>query len=82
MQLITALPRSQKFDLDLTQPGVSYDVDPKAGQIDFGRLVVRTSKGELPISSFLEKTGQTMNLDYSLTQSFPIQNVRLQVGLA
>lgn len=26
--------------------------------------------------------GQTLNLDYSLTQSFPIQSVRLQVGLA
>ena len=54
-QTITALPRGKKYVVDLTQPGVKYEFDPKAGQIDFSRVLVRTAKGQVPIRSFLEK---------------------------
>jgi hypothetical protein len=53
---ITALPNGKKYLVDLTQRGVKYEFDPQAGQIDFNRVVVRTTQGEVAISSFLEKT--------------------------
>ncbi len=53
---ITALPSGKKYVVDLTQRGVKYEFDPKAGQIDFSRVVVRTARGEVAIGAFLEKT--------------------------
>jgi hypothetical protein len=44
------------FIVDLTQRGVIYEFDPQAGQIDFNRIKVRTSRGEVAIGSFLETT--------------------------
>jgi hypothetical protein len=52
---ITALPKGKKYVVDLTQRGVKYEFDPKAGQIDFSRVMVRTARGEVTIGSFLEK---------------------------
>ncbi len=53
-QTITALPIGKKYVVDLTQRGVKYEFDPKAGQIDFSRVMVRTARGEVTIRSFLE----------------------------
>jgi hypothetical protein len=55
-QTITALPRGKKYVVDLTQPGVKYEFDPKTGQIDFNRVMVRTAQGEVAIGPWLEKT--------------------------
>jgi hypothetical protein len=52
---ITALPNGKKYVVDLTKRGVKYEFDPKAGQIDFSRVMVRTARGEVTIGSFLEK---------------------------
>jgi len=52
---ISALPKGKKYVVDLTQRGVKYEFDPKAGQIDFSRVMVRTARGEVTIGSFLEK---------------------------
>lgn len=53
---ITALPRAQEYVVDLTRLGVKYEFDPKDGQIDFNRVVVRTARSEVALNSFLEKT--------------------------
>jgi hypothetical protein len=52
-QTITALPSGRKYVVDLTKRGVKYEFDPKAGQIDFSRVMVRTDRGEVTIGSFL-----------------------------
>jgi hypothetical protein len=52
---ITTLPTSKKYVVDLTRRGVKYEFDPKMGQIDFGRVVVRTAQGEVAIDTLLEK---------------------------
>ena len=54
-QTIAALPSDKKYVVDLTQRGVKYEFDQKAGQIDFDRVTVRTTRGEVAIGSFLEK---------------------------
>lgn len=51
---ITALAPGKKYVVDLNQRGVRYVFDHKAGQIDFSRVTVRTTRGEVAISSFLE----------------------------
>lgn len=53
---ITALPTDKKYVVDLTRRGVKYEFDAKPGVIDFSRVAVRTSKGEVAISSFLQRT--------------------------
>src|SRR5215510_613017 len=53
-QTITALPSGKNYIVDLTQRGVIYEFSPQAGQIDFNRVRVRTARGEVEISSFLE----------------------------
>lgn len=52
---IAAVPRAKKYVVDLTQRGVKYEFDPRAGQLDFSRVTVRTARGEFAIVSFLEK---------------------------
>jgi hypothetical protein len=52
---ITALPTSKKYVVDLTQRGVKYEFDAKPGAINYGRVLVRTAKGEVTLSSYLEK---------------------------
>ena len=54
-QTITALPAGKKYVVDLTKRGVKYEFDPKAGQIDFTRVMVRTARGDVTMASFLEK---------------------------
>jgi hypothetical protein len=51
---ITTLPNGKMYVLDLTKRGVKYEFDPKAGQIDLSRVVVRTAKDEVAIVKFLE----------------------------
>jgi hypothetical protein len=53
-QTINALTRGKKVVADLTKRGVVYQFDPGAGQIDFNRVVVRTPRGEVTISSLLQ----------------------------
>jgi hypothetical protein len=55
-QTITAMPRGRNYVVDLTQRGVKYEFDPRAGQIDFSRVTVRTTQGEVAIGTFLERT--------------------------
>ena len=55
-QTITALPSGNNYIVDLTQHGVIYEFSPQAGQIDFGRVRVRTAQGEVAMSTFIEKT--------------------------
>jgi hypothetical protein len=52
---VTALPGGKNFVVDLTQRGVKYEFDAKAGQIDFSRVKVRTAQGEVAIGAFLER---------------------------
>ena len=42
----------EQYVVDLTQRGVKYEFDPKAGQIDFSRVMVRTANGEFAIGPF------------------------------
>ncbi len=53
-QTITALPSGRKYVVDLTQRGVVYEFNSQSSQIDFSRIVVRTTKGEVAIGSFLK----------------------------
>ena len=55
-QTITALPSGKNYIVDLTQRGVIYEFSPQAGQIDFGRVRVRTAQDEVAIGTFIEKT--------------------------
>lgn len=52
---ITALPSAKKYVVDLTQRGVVYEFDSKTNRIDFSRVMVRTARGEVTISSYLER---------------------------
>src|SRR5688572_23643081 len=52
---LAQLPGGRKYVVDLTQQGVIYDFDAKSRAIDFTRVMVRTAKGEIPMSSWLEK---------------------------
>ncbi len=52
---VSALPKGKKYVVDLTQRGVKYEFDPKAGQMDFSRVMVRTARGDVTMASFLEK---------------------------
>jgi hypothetical protein len=53
-QTVTALPRGKNYVVDLTQRGVVYEFDSKSGQIDFARVRVRTTRGEVTMGSYLE----------------------------
>jgi len=53
---IATLPAGKNYVVDLTQHGVKYEFDPKAGKINLTRVLVRTATGEVPIGRFLEKT--------------------------
>jgi hypothetical protein len=73
-QTIKSLPGGKSYVVDLTQRGVKHEFDPQAGQIDFKRVVVRTTQGEVAIGSFLEKTflkGELASFKYT-SQSFAI----------
>lgn len=52
---ISGLPSAKKYVVDLTQSDVKYDFDVSAGLVKFNRVMVRTTQGEFPIGSFLEK---------------------------
>jgi hypothetical protein len=52
---LAQLSGGKKYVVDLTQRGVIYDFDSKTRSLDFTRVVIRTAKGEIPMSSWLEK---------------------------
>jgi hypothetical protein len=53
---ITALAPGKNYIVDLTQRGVIYEFSSQADQIDFSRVRVRTTQGEVSIGSFMETT--------------------------
>ena len=54
-QTIKALGLRKNYVVDLTKRGVFYQFDSKSREIDFSRVRVRTAKGEVAISSYLER---------------------------
>jgi hypothetical protein len=54
-QAITSLARGKNYVVDLTKRGVVYEFDNKDGQLDLSRVFVRTSKGEVAMTAYLEK---------------------------
>lgn len=52
---ITSLAKGKKYVVNLTQRGVKYEFDHKAGKIDFNRITIRTANGNLTLASFLQK---------------------------
>ena len=53
---IARLPNGGKYVVDLTRRGVIYHFDSTARPIDFTRVTVSTTSGEVAMGSWLEKT--------------------------
>ena len=71
-QTIKTLSRGKKVVADLTKRGVVYEFDAGAGRIDFNRVVVRTTRGDVTIGSLLKTMipkGKLTAFKYT-TQSF------------
>ena len=60
---ISALPADRNYVADLTQRGTVYEFNSQSGQIDFSRVKVRTTQGEVAIGSFMETTFPKGELD-------------------
>ena len=73
---VATRPAGKSYLLDLTRKGTIYNL---AGDVDYSRVQVRTSKSELTMADLLKKTGKTVTgkLRIGLTSDIRTQNLGL-----
>lgn len=73
---ITARPAGKSYLLDLTRKGTIYNL---AADVDYSRVQVRTSKGEMTMADLLKKTGKTISgkLRVGMTSDIRAQKLAL-----
>lgn len=76
VQTIERRPASKAYVLDLTRKGTIYNI---ASDVDYNRVRVRTSKGDMTISELLRKSGKNISgkLRIGMTSDIRIQKLGL-----
>lgn len=76
-QTIAGQPTGKLYTIDLTRSGATYNL---AAGIDYNRITVHTTKGEMTMAKLLEKTGK--NLRGKLRVGLTSDIRTLQLGLS
>jgi hypothetical protein len=73
---IASQPSSKAYLIDLTHTGTTYSF---AAGVDYSRVRVRTSKGEMTLTELLAKTGKTVTgkLSIGMTSDLRAQRIGL-----
>lgn len=73
---VAGRPAGKTYPLDLTRKGTIYSL---AADVDYSRVQVRTSKGEMTMADLLKKTGRTVSgkLRVGLTSDIRSQKLAL-----
>jgi hypothetical protein len=76
VQTMARQPASKAYVLDLTRRGTIYNI---ASDVDYNRIRVRTSKGDMTIAELLKKSGKniTGKLRVGMTSDIRIQKLGL-----
>ena len=75
-QTVAARPAGKAYLLDLTRKGTIYSL---GSDVDYSRVQVRTSKGEMTMADLLKKTGRTVSgkLRVGMTSDIRTQKLAL-----
>jgi len=76
VQTMARQPASKAYVLDLTRKGTIYNI---ASDVDYNRVRVRTSKGDMTIAELLKKSGKNISgkLRVGMTSDIRIQKLGL-----
>ena len=75
-QTVARQPTKKPYVLDLTRKGTIYSL---AAGVDYNRVVVRTSKGDLTVAELIKKSGKNIsgNLRVAMTSDMRTQKLNL-----